>query len=1187
MKTKIDMCTAQIKHVNALLKDLPIAAQASVSYIGFYVDCSDAPGEFEQRTTASGTFNPASKHIALRAEPYNTPLWWLQVASHECAHGLYHSMLTPSEREKIKRFYNQYKSQVALNGYSYAAKNAGEFFAEAYSMMSLEQTKKGYTAPELFFRKMGDLHKYIQSKYLKYDLVNKTMSFYYDVKNNGKNVGIIFSYKDGETHVYGYSAIPKNISMEKAKKMVVEKKARFVSEKEAILYTKQEQTDMTDDEGNEGRWVTMRGTHVFIREGETPKEAILRKVSGLKGKDLKAEERIQEHMEKHGSTREAAERMVKEQMQQEEREDKVKKVDKRIEQEKKKVDEKELRQKQILLQERIGHLRRLNQGKSGAQTFSEILGLLADMVKTAQRGGNVLKPVQHYINKLHRDRTMNEKQKQKYIKQIEQLHKEIDEMTTQQDMINKDKIPINEELEYLDMMEYVELLEDAEFYDLMDFVECLELADTFDTKDKQGREGRWVTIKGTHVFIPEGMSVEKAMKQAFEKKERPKKKEKKEIKKAHKEAPERKYSKQEGISRITMPDWLVETADAYDVGYSDAKDIYHKTVNRLMPAAGATKEKVDEFISYQMTLHGVEELGDYSLDQIRELYEEWDKEMQLMYGADRESVPKWIQDEAGEYMDDLGMDIVDIYNKMKKAIKKRSSDATDKEIDSWIKDWVTEYGWDDDIDELGVWEEFELDRKDFTGDFSLDTCITYYTTEKGLDEKEAKYVCGAILGKIAGARKKKAEEEKKKIDKDWKKTGNIMDRQRAARKRYKQYKEGQKNTFWDTESWKMRADFSDLMHGPITRAGPFDYEGEILFKDWNNLKDVFSKIDHVPVIGSKGVDSHLDTDDRIIGFAHNFKLNEDTKQVLADVETFKEIEELSDLENPSDLPVSIGFKDEGEGKIQKITGIKHLAMSLNGLEQDRCSSAGGLSCTVSKKTGKTSDSYDFYTSTSDSSFNPDLGGASIKNYTKNDFIMPDKEEIEDREDAMEDGAGAAVKETSPEQLFMRRCIDGGHSQEYCSQAWKAKKDGGGVATKTGEGAKQDPTKHKSSDFMEISKDEYADLIAAAKTLNDSKDFLEKLKKREEKVVEEEKNTLTKFFLEDRKVTEDFIKDLRICDLKLLKSYDDLIKEQDDEFYDLQDFNNQRLIKELGKKQEDFSKLEEEYRKEALKRLGVE
>lgn len=198
--------------------------------------------------------------------------------------------------------------------------------------------------------------------------------------------------------------------------------------------------------------------------------------------------------------------------------------------------------------------------------------------------------------------------------------------------------------------------------------------------------------------------------------------------------------------------------------------------------------------------------------------------------------------------------------------------------------------------------------------------------------------------------------------------------------------------------------------------------------------------------------------------------------------------------------------------------------------------------------------------------------------------MPDDEEVE-REDAMEDGAGAVVKETSPEALFMRRCIDGGHSQEYCAKAWNAKKKGGEEQVKKGE--TQDPTKHKSSDFMEISKDEYADLIAAAKTLNDSKDFLAKLKKREETVLAKEKEDLTKFFVEERKITEDFVKDLKICDLKLLKQYDDLLPKLEEEADDLQDFNNQRLLDELGKKQQDFSKLEEEYRNQALKRLGVD
>lgn len=781
-------------------------------------------------------------------------------------------------------------------------------------------------------------------------------------------------------------------------------------------------TDLDDDKG---RWITMRGTHVFIKEGETPKEAIMRKVAGFEAEKQDKEEQIRKHMEEQGSTRETAEKEVGKSVEQEKRVEKVKKVDKRLEKEKKQVDEAEVKQKQILLNERISHLRQLNQGKSGARTFMEVLGLLADMVMAAKKGRSVMKSVQTYINKIERDRTIEEKQRQKYVKQIQQLHGEIKEMTEQQDMINIDKIPIKQELEHLDMIEYVEMLEEIEFLDMMGHVEMLETVDFFTNDFDLDECVGYYTGKGK--------------------------------------------------------------------SQEDAENICGAVMGKI---AGAKKKKKEADEKKKSAFERRKEKSKAKSEKFK-------KEQTKLQKAKNRGL------RITSYVDNEGKTVRRYWKKS----GEKYTEITKKQYDKLMDD--------DD------WEE------------------------------------------------------------SWKKTEGIMSKQRKARARYKQHKAGEKTVMqrsiygtYDTDHWDLTMDFVDTMEGPITRAGPFEYGDEILYKDWNNLKEVFSKIDHVPLIGSKGEDSHLDKGDRIIGFAHNFKLNDKTKQVLADVETFKEIEQLSDLKNPSNLPVSIGFKDEGEGNIQKITGIKHLAMSLNALETDRCSSAGGLSCTVSKKTGPVSDSNDLGNLSLD-------GSDTIKNKKiKNDFIMPDKKEEVERDDAMEDGSGTKVPETGPEQLFMRRCIDGGHSQEYCSQAWNAKKKGGEEQVKTGEGAKQDPTKHKSSDFMEISKDEYADLIAAAKTLNDSKDFIEKLKKREEKVLAEEKDTLTKFFVEDRKIVEDFVKKRSLCDLKLLKAYDDLLPKLEEEAGDLQDFNNQRLLDELGSKKNDFAALEETYRKQALERLGV-
>lgn len=48
-------------------------------------------------------------------------------------------------------------------------------------------------------------------------------------------IGIVFSYQDGENHVFGYGFIPEKYTLEEATKMVNEKKARFIYDKGEVL----------------------------------------------------------------------------------------------------------------------------------------------------------------------------------------------------------------------------------------------------------------------------------------------------------------------------------------------------------------------------------------------------------------------------------------------------------------------------------------------------------------------------------------------------------------------------------------------------------------------------------------------------------------------------------------------------------------------------------------------------------------------------------------------------------------------------------------------------------------------------------------------------------------------------------------------------------------------------------------
>lgn len=147
------------------------------------------------------------------------------------------------------------------------------------------------------------------------------------------------------------------------------------------------------------------------------------------------------------------------------------------------------------------------------------------------------------------------------------------------------------------------------------------------------------------------------------------------------------------------------------------------------------------------------------------------------------------------------------------------------------------------------------------------------------------------------------------------------------------------------------------MEGLLTRSGEFDYRAEgqgIKIKTPENLKWISENTDHVPVFGKRERGSHQESEFSLIGFAHNFKYIpvgevDDYAHIYGETELFKDIKDLSDLDDPRDLPVSFGFDDIGEGGIQNIIRLHHLAVSLNKVERDRCSTMNGSSCTISPK----------------------------------------------------------------------------------------------------------------------------------------------------------------------------------------------------------------------------------------------
>ena len=139
----------------------------------------------------------------------------------------------------------------------------------------------------------------------------------------------------------------------------------------------------------------------------------------------------------------------------------------------------------------------------------------------------------------------------------------------------------------------------------------------------------------------------------------------------------------------------------------------------------------------------------------------------------------------------------------------------------------------------------------------------------------------------------------------------------------------------------------------ITRSGEFDYGPDgIKTKDWKNVKEMIQQSKHYPIfdLGTQDYGAHTEGYDRLIGYTHDWEFFEPgvidkDGHVFAKQEYFNDISELSGLKNPDDLPVSMGFIDMGKEGVQDIRKFRHLAVSLNKLESDRCNTAGGMACT--------------------------------------------------------------------------------------------------------------------------------------------------------------------------------------------------------------------------------------------------
>ncbi len=322
--------------------------------------------------------------------------------------------------------------------------------------------------------------------------------------------------------------------------------------------------------------------------------------------------------------------------------------------------------------------------------------------------------------------------------------------------------------------------------------------------------------------------------------------------------------------------------------------------------------------------------------------------------------------------------------------------------------------------------------------------------------------------------------EEDEIKETFKKTGDILDKQRAARKNLPKSKKTKQKRITDLmgtlvdfnvcpDRFKLKHDYyhskgriqSDFaktlkkhgvilndttLFGMITRAGPFDYDGKIMYKEWDNIKEHLENRDMLPLFGSRYYDSHKELDKQLIGYTDNFIFDNENEQVFGFSHTFKDIAKLSDLRDPKDLSVSLSMYDLAppDSNIQQIAGFRHAAISLNNLELDRCSSIDGYSrCTQSPVIA------DFINKKPNGSSSQETDGPRKIIKQIRDLIMPDSEAEVNAKiekflaslDIKEDSASVVTGDEVPGQThkdeWVSNCVQQTHSPEACEKAWTA------------------------------------------------------------------------------------------------------------------------------------------------------
>lgn len=308
------------------------------------------------------------------------------------------------------------------------------------------------------------------------------------------------------------------------------------------------------------------------------------------------------------------------------------------------------------------------------------------------------------------------------------------------------------------------------------------------------------------------------------------------------------------------------------------------------------------------------------------------------------------------------------------------------------------------------------------------------------------------------------------------------------------------------------------MQGFLTRSGKFEYPDPeypndpsktiTKIKKWDGpggIKPAFQEIRLLPMYGSRWNDSHTERDDRLIGFMHDWKFIEpgvvdEDGHILAKQEYFDDIRKLSDLRNPTDLPMSLAFDDATpESDYQYISQLHHGAVSLNKVERDRCSTAGGMACNSQEIKSTINQAHDSISGLAGSDGTETKPILKIKKKEEK-TMTEDFEQIEDADD------------TNTWGKKLEECMASGKSKEECQIAIRREEKAGKETNAKGGNVKADfealqkeneELKKKIADMQEVQKNKIQDLI----------EYVDGLKAKEAKQKEAELETIRKDLIE--------------------------------------------------------------------------